>query len=134
MQKPVVAYLMARLAIGMSFFGHGLIRLTRLSVFADGMIKEFSKSLLPQWLVIPFAYTLPFVEISLGILLLTGLFIDIACIAGVIVMLCLIFGSSFLEQWNNIFSQLFYSAYLVALYRYSEYNGISKYRQHNKPV
>jgi thiosulfate dehydrogenase (quinone) large subunit len=120
-----ISYLLARLPLGMSMFGHGLIRLTKLQSFSSGMVSEFSKSLLPQFLVEVFSYTLPFLEFLTGLLLLVGLFTRFACIAGVIIMLALIFGSSFLEQWNNIFTQILYGAYFAILYRYSLYNYYS---------
>jgi thiosulfate dehydrogenase [quinone] large subunit len=120
-----ISYLLARLPLGMSMFGHGLIRLTKLQSFSSGMVSEFSKSLLPHFLVEVFSYTLPFLEFLTGLLLLVGLFTRFTCIAGVIIMLALIFGSSFLEQWNNIFTQILYGAYFAILYRYSLYNYYS---------
>ena len=125
MKKESVAYLMARLVMGMSFFGHGLIRLTKLNIFTSTMVKEFSKTFLPDALVLPFSYTLPFLEFITGVLLLLGLFTRFATVVGVLIMLALIFGSSMLEQWNNIFSQIVYGAYLAALYNFSDYNQIS---------
>jgi len=125
MKAQNISYLLARLPIGMSMFGHGLIRLTKLQTFSDGMVKEFNKSILPDWLVLPFSYTLPFLEFLVGILLLLGLFTRLASILGVAIMLALIFGSSTLEQWNNIFTQIIYGAYFALLFRYAELNEYS---------
>src|ERR1035438_4460148 len=93
-----ITYLLARLPIGMSMLGHGLIRLTKLQAFRTGMVNEFSKSILPQALVMPFSYMLPFLEFAVGILLLAGLFTRFACALGSAVIVALIFGSSLLEQ------------------------------------
>ena len=125
MKKEQLTYLLARLPIGMSMFGHGLIRFTKLDAFVTGMVSEFSKSLLPAWMVLPFSYTLPFVEFLTGVLLLFGLFTRFACVVGIIAMLALIFGSSMLEQWNNIFTQIIYGAYFALLYRYADYDYYS---------
>ncbi len=121
-KRAGITFLLARLPIGMSFFGHGVIRLTKLDCFAEGMISSFSKTLLPLWLVRPFAWSLPFVELLLGILLLTGMLVSEASIAGVLLTVCLIFGSAFQEQWNSIAIQMFYGIYLAAIYRYARFN------------
>jgi thiosulfate dehydrogenase [quinone] large subunit len=125
MKKEQITYLLARLPIGMSFFGHGLERLPKLAVFSHGMVTEFNKSILPLWLVTPFSYFLPFAELITGILLLLGLFTRFAAIFGVAIMLALIFGSSMIEQWNNVFTQIIYGAYLALLFYFAQYNSIS---------
>ena len=125
MKIAQTSYLLARLPIGMSMFGHGLIRFTKLETFSSGMVKEFGKSLLPEWLVLPFSYILPFLEFLIGILLLLGLFTRFATMLGVAVMLALILGSAALEQWNNIFTQIIYGAYFALLFRYAVYNEYS---------
>ena len=125
MKKEYVAYLMARLVMGMSFFGHGLIRLTKLNSFSSTMLKEFEKSYLPPALVLPFSYALPFFEFITGVLMLLGLFTRFASVLGVLIMLALIFGSSMIEQWPNVFSQIVYGAYLAALYLFIDYNKFS---------
>ena len=84
MKKESVAYLTARLIMGMSFFGHGPIRLTRLNSFSDTMLKEFSKSFLLAGLILPFSYALPFLEFITGALLLFGLFTRFAILVGVL--------------------------------------------------
>ena len=125
MKKSQITYLLARLPIAMSMFGHGLIRLTKLQTFSNGMVTEFNKSILPSALVLPFSYMLPFIEFLVGLFLLAGLLTRFACIVGVIVMVALIFGSSTLEQWNNIFTQIIYGAYFALLYYYADFNDYS---------
>ena len=125
MKKEQYSYLLARLPIGLSFFGHGLIRLTKLEVFSDGIVKQFSKSILPEPIVAAFGHVLPFLEFIAGVLLLLGLFTRFALVLGVVIILSLIFGSSLIEQWNAIFTQLFYGAYLAILFYFTNYNGIS---------
>ena len=125
MKKEDTTYLLARLPMGMSMFGHGLIRLTKLQVFSNGMVSEFSKSFLPASIVTLFSYALPFLEFATGILLLIGLFTRFACILGAIIIVVLIFGSSLLEQWNNIFSQIVYGAYFALLFQYADWKYYS---------
>ncbi|MDB5007909.1 MAG: hypothetical protein JWP45_2302 [Mucilaginibacter sp.] len=125
MKKEHYTYLLARLPIGLSFFGHGLVRLTKLEAFSSGMVNQFSKSLLPQGMVSQFSHLLPFLEFITGILLLLGLFTRFALILGAIIMLALIFGSSLIEEWQAVFTQLIYGAYLALLYNFTNYNRIS---------
>ncbi len=54
------AYISARLPIAFSFPGHGLVRIPKLTGFAEGMAHSFSESILPYNFVIGFAYILPF--------------------------------------------------------------------------
>jgi len=125
MTRESTTYLLARLPIGMSFLGHGLERLPILAKFSNGMVTSFDKSFIPGILVLPFSLGLPFVELLLGILLLLGLFTRFATVLGVITMLALIFGSTSLGQWDGVFIQLMYSAYLVLLYYFLPYNTVS---------
>jgi len=134
MKKEQFTYLLARLPMGLSFFGHGLIRIMKMETFSAGMVKQFSKSVLPEGLVSLFGHVLPFLEFITGILLLFGLFTRFAVVLGVAIVLSLIFGSSLIEQWNAIFTQLFYAAYLAGLYYFADYNGYSidhRYRAGN---
>jgi len=112
MTPATKAFLLARLGIGASSFGHGLVRLPKLDKFSQGMITEFQHSILPESLVTAFAYALPFAELIIGLLLLLGLFTRDALVAGAIVMVLLIFG---IEQWNNLNSQLIHLLFLAGL-------------------
>ncbi|HMH23039.1 MAG TPA: DoxX family membrane protein [Puia sp.] len=125
MKSEPVAYLLARLPIAMSMFGHGLIRLTKIQAFSQGMSSEYNKTFLPEALIVPFSFLLPYVELFIGLFLLLGLFTRWFCIFGALLMVALIFGSSLLEQWNNIFIQIIYGAYFALLFRYAGYNYYS---------
>ena len=123
MKKAQYAYLLARLPIGMAFFGHGLIRFTKLSMFSHWMVRQFSKSFIPGGLVSAFGYVLPFLEFIVGLLLLIGLFTRFAIVSGAVIILMLIFGSCMIEQWDNAFVQMIYGAYLAGLFYFVDYNG-----------
>ncbi|HXB07217.1 MAG TPA: DoxX family membrane protein [Puia sp.] len=109
------AFLLARLGIGMSFFGHGLVRLPKLSTFATHMAVPFRHSILPESLVTLLAYILPFLEFGIGLLLLLGLFTKQALIAGAVIMILLIFGTTAIEQWQNLDSQFLHLAFFAGL-------------------
>jgi thiosulfate dehydrogenase [quinone] large subunit len=104
-----LAYLLIRLSIGVSMFGHGLVRLPKLSVFAKHIVDSFKNSILPEVLTTPFAYTIPIVEFLVGILLILGLFTKQALIVGCVLMVALVFGSTMIENWGIIDSQLIHA-------------------------
>jgi thiosulfate dehydrogenase (quinone) large subunit len=117
------SYLLIRLAIGMSAFGHGVVRLFKLSGFSRGMVATFQKSYIPEALVVPFSYILPFAELIVGLLLLIGLFTREAAIAGAVLMILLIFGSTSIENWDAIPTQLIHIAFLVVVLQFLPSNS-----------
>lgn len=129
------AYLLTRLTIGTSFFGHGLVRLPKLDTFVTHMAAPFEHSILPHALVVAFGYVLPFVEFGVGLLLLPGLFTRQAAIAGIIVMMMLIFGSTSIENFGVLDSQLIHAAFLIGLLifvdRY-DYLSVDLARSHSR--
>jgi thiosulfate dehydrogenase (quinone) large subunit len=124
-KNPGKTYLLARLPIAVSMFGHGLDRTLKLQSFSSHLVSQFSNSIIPLFLVSPFSYALPFLELLTGTLLILGLFTRLACILGVVIMLALIFGSCMLEQWENVFTQIIYSLYFAMLYYFSFFNRYS---------
>ncbi|RZJ67595.1 MAG: DoxX family protein [Flavobacterium sp.] len=105
----------ARLPIGLSFFGHGLVRLPKLDQFSEWMLKTMEKSFLPPELVSPFCYALPVLEFPIGLFIIIGLFTKQSLFAGLFVMSILIFGSTTIENWDAITGQLVHAAYLGVL-------------------
>lgn len=122
MKTEETSYLLARLPIGFSFLGHGVVRLPKLTTFAEGMTKSFSETFLPELLVMPFAYAIPIVELILGITILIGFRMKESAIAGVLLMCLLIMGCAVQENWSAIAIQLFYGLYLSILYYFANYN------------
>lgn len=119
------AFLLLRLAVGTSMFGHGLVRLPKLSGFSSWMVGSFEKSMLPSALVTPFSYALPIIELLVGLLLIIGLFTRQALVAGALTMIALIFGSSMIESWDAIPSQLIHTAFFAVLLHFIAHNQSS---------
>lgn len=117
------AFLILRLAIATSMLGHGLVRLPKLNAFSQWMVNCFKDSMLPKALVLPFSYALPLAEFLLGLLLLTGLFTKFAIAAGAAVMLLLLFGTTMVENWEAIPSQLLHIIILTVLLQFIANNG-----------
>lgn len=106
-------------------FGHGLVRLPKLAGFSHWMVGSFEKSMLPLSLVTPFSYALPILEFAVGLLLITGLFTKAALITGALVMVILIFGTTMIESWDAITSQLIHAAFFAVLLQFREYNTLA---------
>jgi len=117
------AYLLSRLAIGLSFFGHGLVRLPKLEGFSNWMLGQFSKSILPEVLVLPFSYLLPIAESISGLLILLGLFTRQGLLLGGLISLALIFGTTLIENWEALPSQLIHIAFVSVLLAYLPHNN-----------
>lgn len=116
-------YLISRLALGLSFFGHGLVRLPKLTGFSNWMMGQFSKSFLPDELVLPFSYALPILEFASGLMILIGLFTRPGLLLAGAVSLALIFGTTMIENWEALPSQLIHVAFISVLLAYLPQNS-----------
>jgi len=105
-----------RLPIAISLLGHGLVRLPKLATFSNWMVTSMEKSIIPDFLIVPFSYVLPIAEFLIGLSLLIGFKTKSTIFSGLILMSILILGSSSIENWSAIESQLLHSAYLFGLY------------------
>lgn len=117
------SFLLLRLAIAISMFGHGLVRLPKLAAFSNWMIGSFENSMLPKIIVTPFSYILPIAEFVIGLFLLLGIFTKPSLVAGAVVMLILLFGTSMIENWEAIPSQLIHIAFFALLLHFADYNS-----------
>ncbi|MBA6313481.1 DoxX family protein [Cellulophaga baltica] len=122
MKEYRLGYVLARIVIGVSMFGHGLVRLPKLEGFKNFMVQNFENSMVPEFLVTPFAYALPIFEFAVGILLIIGLFTRQALVLGAILMIMLVFGSTMIENWGIIDSQLIHALIFIGLLLGINYN------------
>jgi len=121
-KNKALAYLFLRLSIGISFLGHGIVRLPKIPAFRNWMIDLFKTSLMPEVFTYLFASILPFVELLLGILLVIGWRTKEAYIIGSVVICALILGSCLIENWEAVAFQLIYALLFFILLFYMEYN------------
>lgn len=113
-----LAYLLIRLTMGLNFFMHGTVRIFgNLETFRQSLVTNFQETLLPQPFVEAFATVLPFVEAAIGSLLLLGLFTRQAVVAGAVVIMVLIFGTSLRQDWGTVGSQMLYALFFYFLIR-----------------
>ncbi|MDR6548202.1 thiosulfate dehydrogenase [quinone] large subunit [Chryseobacterium rhizosphaerae] len=118
-------YFFLRISMGINFFGHGLVRLTKLQDFADGMTAGFEKSWLPQVLVHAFSMALPFLEFTIGLLLMIGFKTRIAAMSGASLIVMLLFGSSTVENWEAMGIQMIYAGLFYMLISKIEDNNLA---------
>jgi Predicted membrane protein len=120
------AYFFLRLPLALSMLGHGLVRMPKLQAFSDWMVGFMEKSwFIPKTLVVPFSYFVTFSELIIGILLFIGLFTRQTIYFGLVVMAMLVWGSTAVENWDAISSQLIHAIYFGALLLLLHYDRFS---------
>lgn len=112
-----LAYLLARITLGVNFLLHGFVRIPKLTAFAEGITKGFENTMLPLSMVEAFSYALPFIELILGILLTLGVANKKTLVSTAILIILLISGSAFKEDWNAIATQMLYALFIIFLIR-----------------
>ena len=120
------AYAILRLTLGIDMFLHGATRIASgASRFADSVVKEFQGTVLPAWAVESFALPLPFLELSIGLLLAFGLRTQAALVVGSLLMAVLVCGTALRSDWTTIGLQLVYAVVFYLLLSRVEDNGYS---------
>jgi thiosulfate dehydrogenase [quinone] large subunit len=120
------AYVLLRLALGMSLFLHGATRIDAgPDKFALAVVRDFQHTLLPAGLVHAYGLVLPFVEGLIGLLLLLGWLTQGALVLGGLTIVSLIFGTALRAEWNTIGLQLIYALGFYILLSRLEDNGFA---------
>ncbi|MFY0714569.1 DoxX family membrane protein [Seonamhaeicola sp. NFXS20] len=127
LNNKTLAIHLFRLSFGINFFFHGLVRMPNLEKFVTGMQNTFKDTLLPEVLVTPLAYIIPFAELTIGIFLLLNKFTRETIITTFILMNILIIGSSFAQKWNLVGLQATYIGFLFLLLYFT--NDTQKIKQ-----
>jgi thiosulfate dehydrogenase [quinone] large subunit len=105
-----LAYAILRVTLGVNMLMHGGVRiLGGLNAFAIWMVGQFAQTPLPAGFVRAFALPLPFIEVTIGLLLLLGVATRWALAAGGLMMVPLVFGSSLRSDWNTVMLQMVYA-------------------------
>ena len=120
-----MAYALARIGLGLNIALHGLVRLPHIAGFAAGLRPEFSQTLLPAPLVELTGYGIVIGEAAIGLLVLFGLWLRPALVAGLLLMLLLEFGTCLRQEWNVAGLQLTYVAFYAVLLATARYDACS---------
>jgi len=125
MNHREAAYGLLRITLGVIFLFYGVGKfMGGLSNFVGGMNQRFSGKL-PAIMVMPFAYTLPFGEVTAGLLILVGLFTRLGLLISGLLLIGLTFGTVMLGDPPTVAHNLQYALvnfvllWLVDLNRYS---------------
>jgi thiosulfate dehydrogenase [quinone] large subunit len=122
-----LAYAIFRLTFGVNICFRGVARIFVLGLdnFANGMIKQFSMTWIGPGLISPFAHTVPFIETTIGAMIILGLGTRYALIIGGLLMTSLTFGTMFLGDFTLAWLQLTYAIAFFLLLACRSWNVIS---------
>ena len=121
-----IAYAIFRLTFGVNIGFRGIVRIANdLDNFAGGLLKQFAVTSFPLGAVSAFAYTVPWLETVIGILLILGLWTRGALIVGGLMMTSLTFGTMFLQNFDLAWLQLTYAMAFFGLLALRSWNLIS---------
>jgi thiosulfate dehydrogenase [quinone] large subunit len=110
-----LAHALVRVTLGINIAIHGLARIGHIGAFASGMRSEFSQTILPGPLVEFAGYGIVIGEACIGLLILIGLGLRGALVAGMLLMILLQFGTCLRQDWNTAGAQLLYVGVYGAL-------------------
>ena len=126
LSDKALAYALLRIALGVNFAGHGLIRIHNgVGAFASTTAEHMAKSPLPHGFVLGFGYAIPIIEALLGLALILGLGTRLALVAGAVFMMALTVGVTSNQQWDIAGQQLLYSLVFFVLLFLAEWNTLS---------
>jgi thiosulfate dehydrogenase (quinone) large subunit len=121
-----LAYALLRIALGVNFAGHGLIRIYNgVGPFAQTTAEHLAKSPLPHSFTLAFSYIIPFFEAVLGLTLILGVLTRIVLVCGAVFMVALTIGVTSNQQWDIAGQQLIYSAIFFLLLYLIEHNALA---------
>ncbi len=115
MDDRALARALLRLTLGINLVVHGLVRVPKLTAFAEGMARDFQPTILPSGLVHFFGLALPFAEAAVGALIVVGMFQRAALVAGAVLIAALVFGTALLQRWDTLTQQMIYALVYAAL-------------------
>lgn len=114
MNAKALARLVIRFGLGINMLMHGLVRIPKLGAFVAKTEAGFANTMLPPLLTKSFLYSLPFVELTVGILILVGGQIGKwGYFLGGLTVSALLFGTTLKEDWTTAGNQLIY---IIAFY------------------
>lgn len=125
--NAAIAYAILRLSFGANIMLHGVSRLLNgRAAFLTYLTHYFEHAhLIPASSLPAFGAVLPWVETSLGLLLMLGLFSRFTMIAGALVMLALVIGTNLAQDWVVSGLQLIYCFLYYYLLVHLDENTIS---------
>ncbi len=120
-----IGYALLRVTLGMIFLTTGIVKFGMgIGNFAAGVQQQFAGTL-PTFMVTPFAYAIPFVEVAVGTLLILGLFNVPTLVVAGLLLIGLTFGMTVTNQVATIAGNLSYVVINFVLLWLADHNGYS---------
>ncbi len=111
-----LGYFFLRIMLGLNLFGHGFNRLvTGIGAWEGPMAETFVGTYLPMPIVHAVLYTIPIIELVLGVSLLLGLFTRWAVIGSALLLILLMFGHTVRQTWSTVHVIMAYGIYVWVL-------------------
>jgi thiosulfate dehydrogenase [quinone] large subunit len=121
-----IAYCLLRATLGLNIFIHGVSRvLAGTGTFAASLVAMFHNTLLPPLLVLTFGRTLPWLEATVGLLVLLGLWTRSALAGGALLIFVLTFGTTLRQDWKTAGLQLTYAFIFCGLLALRDWNTLA---------
>lgn len=125
MNSREIAYALTRITYGLIFLFYGLGKfMMGLLNFVGGMNQQFSGKL-PAFMVMPFAYVLPFGELISGVLILLGLYTRLGLTLSGLLLVGLTFGLVILGNAEGVAHNLIYVLVNFVLLWFADLNRLS---------
>ena len=125
-QDETIAYALLRLTLGMNIFGHGFTRIVEgVSVSVAAQLTGFENTPLPIWFARAFLTIMPFAELTIGLLIILGLFSRVALASGALLITILTFGMSMQSEFSITGLHLSYAVVYFILIFMRRYNRLS---------
>ena len=120
--KTVWISILIRLMFGLVFLVYGAEKLIHLESRVDSMASSFTGTFLPDLIVVPFLYLLPFIEIYVGLAFLTGYRYKITLIVTGVLMTILTVGLAIRGEPDHVSRNLVYFFILLVGLWHSDQN------------
>lgn len=115
-----------RIALGINIFLHGAVRFgANYSKFVAWIMDTFKDAPLPTFAVQAFAYAIPPLEFTIGLLLIAGVFLLPTIVAGLAIMIMLMAGSCLIQNWEIVGIQMIYILLYSVVLFFLNYNHYS---------
>ncbi len=110
------AYALLRLFLGVDLLGRGLVRIYHgVPAFAAAVTTHISSALLPAPLVHTFALAIPWIQLTLGALLILAVFTRATLTAAMLFVIVLMVGVTIRQDWTAAGLQLVYGFVIFSL-------------------
>jgi thiosulfate dehydrogenase [quinone] large subunit len=125
MNSREIAYVLTRITYGVIFLFYGIGKfMGGLSDFVGGMNQQFAGKL-PAFMVMPFAYVLPFGELISGALITLGLYTRLGLTLSGLLLIGLTFGLVMLGRADGVAHNLIYVLVNFVLLWFADLNRLS---------